>query len=165
MSQHISTVGQIATDPKIFTPENGVQFCTFRLASTERRFDAQRKEWIDGDTTWFTINTFRSLATHANASFTKGDRIVVTGRLRVRQWEKEEKKGTSIEIDADGIGHDVRWGVSSFTKRSGQQEQLAPEGTSETMPAAPPAETESSGSRSTGTDIGAAAADLVGAPF
>lgn len=116
MSQYISVIGQIATEPKLFAPDRGVQFCSFRLASTERRFDPDRKEWIDGDTNWFSINAFRSLARNAKASFRKGDRIIVMGRLRVRPWEKGDKHGTSVEIDAEGFGHDVRWGTSMFTK-------------------------------------------------
>ncbi|MGO3146925.1 MAG: single-stranded DNA-binding protein [Leucobacter sp.] len=127
MSQQLSIIGQLATDPKLFTPEGGVQFCTFRIASTERRFNTATKEWIDGDTNWFTVNSFRSLAVHSHESFTKGDRVVVTGRLRVRHWEKEEKKGTSVEIDADGIGHDVRWGTSTFTKQNSQSEPTTDE--------------------------------------
>lgn len=122
MSQQLSTVGVIATEPKIFTPEGGAQFCTFRLASTERRFDSQKQEWVDGETHWFTVNTFRSLAVHAHQSFMKGDRAIVAGRLRIRNWEKDEKKGTSVEIDADAIGHDLRWGSTVFTKRVGQTE-------------------------------------------
>lgn len=116
MSHNLSLVGQIATDPKFFTPQGGAEFCTFRLASTERRYDANSQEWVDGDTNWFTVNTFRSLARHANRSFKKGDRVVLTGKLRVRTWEKDEKRGTSVEVDAEGIGHDVRFGVSAFTK-------------------------------------------------
>lgn len=125
MSQHISVIGQVATEPKLFAPEGGVQFCTFRLACTERRFDSQKNEWVDAETNWFTINSFRTLATHAKESFAKGDRVIVSGRLRIRNWEKEEKRGTSVEIDIDGIGHDVRWGVSSFTKRVGAATQTS----------------------------------------
>ena len=116
MSQQISAVGTIATAPKLFTPEGGSQFCTFRLASTERRFDAGRNAWVDGDTNWFTVNAFRSLALNAQQSFARGDRVVVSGRLRVRPWESEERRGISVEIDADAVGHDVRWGVSSFAR-------------------------------------------------
>lgn len=116
MSQQISAVGTIATAPKLFTPEGGAQFCTFRLASTERRFDAGRNAWVDGDTNWFTVNAFRSLAFNAQQSFSRGDRVVVSGRLRVRPWESEERRGISVEIDADAVGHDVRWGVSSFAR-------------------------------------------------
>lgn len=117
MSQSFSVIGQVATDPKLFTPESGVQFCSFRLAHTERRFDTERKEWVDRETNWFTINAFRGLALNAKESFRIGDRVIVTGRLRVRKWEKGEKHGTSVEIDADGFGHDLRWGTSTFTKR------------------------------------------------
>lgn len=122
MSQQISAIGQVATEPKFFASENGVPFCTFRLASTERRFDSQKNEWVDGDTNWFTINAFRTLATHAKESFSTGDRIVVSGRLRVKAWTKDEKKGTSVEIDADGLGHDIRWGVSKFSKQAAKLE-------------------------------------------
>ena len=134
MSHQLSVIGQLATDPKLFTPEGGVQFCTFRIASTERRFNTTTKEWTDGDTNWFTVNSFRSLAVHAHESFAKGDRVVVTGRLRVRNWEKEEKKGTSVEIDVDGIGHDVRWGTSTFTKQNSQPEPPADEEAQEGVP-------------------------------
>lgn len=122
MSQHLSTIGVVATDPKLFTPAGGAEFCTFRLACTERRFDGQKQTWVDGETNWYTVNTFRALAVHAHGSLSKGDRVVLSGRLRVRSWEKDEKRGTSVEIDADGIGHDLRWGTSTFTKRSGQSE-------------------------------------------
>ncbi|MCS3428573.1 single-strand DNA-binding protein [Mycolicibacterium mucogenicum 261Sha1.1M5] len=118
MAQHISVIGQIATEPKLFTPAGGAEFCTFRLASSDRRFDAETKEWSDGDTNWFTINTFRGLARHAKQSFKKGDRIVVAGRLRLRDWENEGKRGTAVEVDAEGVGHDVRFGVSGFLKAS-----------------------------------------------
>lgn len=116
MSQHFSTIGQIATEPRLFTPQGGAEFCTFRLASSERRYDAAKQEWVDTDPNWFTVNAFRSLALHTHASFRKGDRVVLTGRLRVRQWETDSKRGVSVDIDADGIGHDVRWGVSAFSK-------------------------------------------------
>lgn len=131
MSQHISVIGQVATEPKLFSPEGGVQFCTFRLACTERRFDSQKGEWVDAETNWFTINSFRTLATHSKESFMKGDRVIVSGRLRVRNWEKEEKRGTSVEIDIDGIGHDVRWGVSTFLKRAAASAPVSEEGSPE----------------------------------
>lgn len=117
MSQHLSTVGVIATVPRIFKPSGGTEFCTFRLASTERRFDGMKQEWVDGTTNWFTVNMFRTLAVHAHQSLSKGDRVIVAGRIRVRNWEKDSKRGTNVEIDADGIGHDLRWGTTRFTKR------------------------------------------------
>jgi len=117
MSTPVSVVGTIATDPRLTKSPAKAAFCTFRVASTERRYDREKNQWIDGETNWFTVNAFRSLAENAERSFEKGDRVVVNGRMRVRQWATEEKSGTSVEIDADALGHDLRWGVSRFEKQ------------------------------------------------
>ncbi|MFV0433246.1 MAG: single-stranded DNA-binding protein [Leucobacter sp.] len=126
MSNQISIVGTIATDPRYSAAESRVPYCTFRVASNERRFHREKNEWIDCGTNWYTINSFRSLAEHAKDSFSKGDRVIVNGRLRIRQWESKEKSGTSVEIDADALGHDVRWGVSRFTKQRTPEQQRPP---------------------------------------
>lgn len=118
MSNRITIVGTIATDPKSIKTQSGVEMCTFRVASSERRFDQAQQKWVDGETNWFGVTTFRSLATHSLESFRKGERIIVAGRLRLRTWENTEKSGTSVDIEADAIGHDLRWGVSSFEKRT-----------------------------------------------
>lgn len=117
MSVPVHVVGIVATDPRLLTVGNGIKLCSFRLGSTQRRYDRKTQTWIDGETTWFTVNLFHGIAENAAASFQKGDRVIATGRLRVRQWEQDQRSGTSVEIEADAIGHDVRWGTSSFTKR------------------------------------------------
>lgn len=113
-----SAVGTIATAPKLLTAENRAAFCTFRIACNDRRYDREQGKWVDGDTNWLTVNAFRSLAHHAEQSFATGDRVIVQGRLRVRRWENSEKSGVSVEVDADALGHDLRWGVTRFSKRS-----------------------------------------------
>ncbi|MFT4231287.1 MAG: single-stranded DNA-binding protein [Leucobacter sp.] len=119
MSTPICVVGTIATDPKFHRSNANVAFCSFRLASNERRYDREQGKWIDGSTSWFTINAFRSLAEHASESFKKGDRIVVSGRARTREWSNESRSGTVLEVESDALGHDLRWGVSTFSKRFG----------------------------------------------
>ncbi len=73
-------------------------------------------EWKDGDTNWFTITAFKNLAINTANSLSKGERIVVTGTLRVRDWDNGERSGTSVEIEADSIGHDLAWGTATFTR-------------------------------------------------
>lgn len=120
MSSHISVVGTVATRPNRFSGAGRATLCSFRLAANERRYNRETQQWEDGETNWFTVVSFRSLADHAEQSFAVGDRILVAGRLRVRPWSNGEKSGTSVEIEADAMGHDLRWGVSSFRKhRSG----------------------------------------------
>ena len=46
----------------------------------------------------------------------KGQPLVVTGKLKVRQWQDADKSGTNVEIDAIAIGHDLNRGTNEFTK-------------------------------------------------
>lgn len=127
MSNNITVVGTVATDPRTLTTHSGVALCTFRLASGERRYDREKNEWVDGETNWFTVTVFRGPALNARDSFRKGDRVIVNGRLRVRSWERDDRSGTSVDIEAESIGHDLRWGVTRFTKRNaGESEAAAP---------------------------------------
>ena len=130
MSTHVTVVGTIATEPTLLQSSQGVQLCSFRVASDERRFDRTQQVWVDGNTNWFTVVCSRSLAEHASESFHKGQRIVVSGRLRVRNWEKEDKRGVTVEVEAESVGHDLRWGVSQFERRtlSSEADQMSSDG-------------------------------------
>ncbi|WP_209561233.1 single-stranded DNA-binding protein [Frigoribacterium sp. PvP032] len=116
MTDTITLTGIIATDPRVVTTEAGLDIASFRLASTHRRFDRVKDEWVDGDTNWYTVTAFRALGANAGQSLHKGERVVVLGRLRVRAWEAGDKSGTTVEVDADAIGHDLRWGRSAFVR-------------------------------------------------
>jgi single-strand DNA-binding protein len=100
---------------------------SFRLASTQRRFDRSQEKWIDGETNWYTVTAFRQLALNSNASLDKGQRVIVTGRLKIREWENGEKSGTTIEIEAESIGHDLSWGTANFTRSVSTATVVAPD--------------------------------------
>jgi single-strand DNA-binding protein len=116
MNDIITVRGIVATDPRHLVTEAGLSITSIRLASPSRRWDRQTSGWTNGPTNWFTVTAFRSLATNTAKSLTKGDRVIVTGRLRVRSWERENRSGTSVEIDAEGIGHDLAWGVATWMR-------------------------------------------------
>lgn len=125
MTIPICIVGTIATAPKLSLTRSRVAFCSFRVASNDRRYDREQGQWVDGETNWFTVNVFRSLAEHASESFAKGDRVVVSGRVRMRRWAAGEKSGTAVEVEAEALGHDLRWGVTTFAKRQGATASIA----------------------------------------
>jgi single-strand DNA-binding protein len=116
MTDTISLTGLVATTPKHIVTGTGLTVTSFRFASTQRRYDRAEQKWVDGDTNWYTVATFRQLATNVNASVQKGQRVIVTGRLRVRDWATDDKHGTNVEIDADAVGHDLSWGTTTFTR-------------------------------------------------
>ena len=116
MTDNITITGVVGTDPHHHVTNQGLPITSFRLASTRRYFDRAKGSWEDGETNWYTVSAFRQLASNASQSIRKGERIVVCGRLRLRAWETGEKSGTAVEIEADAIGHDLTWGVSTYTK-------------------------------------------------
>lgn len=116
MSDIVTATGLVATELRNTTTSEGLHIVSFRLASSQRRFNKSTNSWEYGPTNWFTVSTFRSLADNVAASVAKGDRVVVTGRLRIRGWEKDGKSGTIVEIDAEGIGHDLMWGTARFSR-------------------------------------------------
>ncbi|SJN08354.1 Single-stranded DNA-binding protein [Leucobacter sp. 7(1)] len=143
MSTTVSIVGTIGTTPRLLRSAANVAFCSFRVANTPRRYDRDTSSWVDGETSWYTVNAFRGLAEHAKASLSLGDRVVVSGRLRVRDWKADDRSGTNVELEADGLGHDLRWGTTRFSATPRPQElpetANAQEGTSEVPTSTDPA--------------------------
>lgn len=123
MTDTITITGNIATVPELKYTGNGVAVVNFRVASSQRRFDRSSQSWVDAGTNWYSVSAFRRLADNAIKSLHRGERVVVTGRLRLRDWETTAKRGTTAEIDADAIGHDLLWGTTSFTRSGGAAEQ------------------------------------------
>jgi single-strand DNA-binding protein len=125
MSDMITVRGFVATEVRFVKTQDGLHIASFRLGSTDRRYDRNNDMWVDGETNWFTVTSFRHMAQNVVFSLKKGDKVVVTGRLKIRQWVREDgKSGTTAEIDADAVGHDLMWGVSHF-RRFVQEKQGA----------------------------------------
>jgi single-strand DNA-binding protein len=79
---------------------------TFRVASSERRWDKATESWVDGDRFTASVNCWRRLAEGAR-TLTKGDPVIVTGRLSVREYEVEGVRRYMTEISAVAVGPDL----------------------------------------------------------
>jgi single-strand DNA-binding protein len=151
MHDTVTIVGNVATDPTQGRTTGGVPVTNFRLASTHRRFDDATQTWVDVTTNWYSVAAFRQLGEHAKASLRSGDSVIVTGRMKIRAWENNGKQGTSVDIDADAIGHDLRWGTTAY-RRSARSGVDAPPRTAATSDPHDDAE-QSAHSRGDGPDI------------
>lgn len=117
MTDIITVRGYVATEVRLTLAQSGLPIAGFRMCATERRFDRATDAWVDGHTNWYSVSMFRQLATNAGASIKKGDRVIVTGRLRIRPWSTADgRTGTAVEIDADSAGHDLMWGTANFRR-------------------------------------------------
>ena len=116
MSDTITVTGLIATTPRHIVTSEGLPITSFRLASSQRRFDKASGMWVDVSTNWYTISAYKQLAINCVPSLSKGDRIIVSGRLRVRDWTTDDRTGTNVEIEAEVIGHDLFWATAVATR-------------------------------------------------
>lgn len=107
--EKITIRGLVATTPRYIITQDGLKILSFRLAS----YDSDAPE---GQTNWYTVSSFNDLAYNGSLSIEKGHRVFLTGSLRIRDWDNGERTGTSVEIEADALGHDLAYGTSKFER-------------------------------------------------
>jgi single-strand DNA-binding protein len=127
MQDTITLVGTVGTPPRHIVNANGLAVTNFRLASSNRWFDRAQSRWVDGETNWYSVAAFRQLALNAAASLQQGDRVIIVGKLKIRNWEKGARSGLSVDVEADAIGPDLSWGTARYTKTAGSRGASADE--------------------------------------
>jgi single-strand DNA-binding protein len=117
----ITIVGNLVTDPELRFTANGSAVASFRVASTPRFLDKTTNEWKDGEGLFLTVNVWRQMAENCAESLTKGQRVIVQGRLKQRSYEtREGEKRTVYEIEADDIGPSLLRSTAKVTKTARQ---------------------------------------------
>ena len=105
MSNHITVHGKIGQEPEMRYTGSQMAVISFSIADTYGKDDKKK-------TTWHNITAFGSLAENFASSVSKGDTVIVTGRLEQEEFTKKDgTKGKSIKIIADEIGVSLRWNV------------------------------------------------------
>ena len=113
----IIITGNLTDDPELRYTPNGAAVVKFRVA-VNRRYKDEAGNWKDGETSYFTVNAWRTLAENVAESLTRGTRVVVAGRLQMRSWETQEgDKRTVVEIEADEVGPSLRWATAKVERQ------------------------------------------------
>lgn len=142
MAEHITVAGNVATEPIVAKTDTGTIYTRFRVACTHRFRDAESGQWRDGASNWYTVFAYGTLAENTIKSVSKGMRIVASGTLEVRDWERDERSGVNVNVKADALGIDLRWGkVTGYERTSAgrKAEQDAEAQGDEWLPAVPEA--------------------------
>lgn len=120
MANQITLRGFVSSAVESHALDNGLVVGNFRMGSNIRKLDPVTNQWVDGPTSWFRVNMFRSLASNMSLSIHKGDRILVVGKLKVVTFlRKDGNPGTGVEIDADSIGPDLQFGTATYHRAGG----------------------------------------------
>jgi len=152
----LTVVGNLVADPTLSYTQGGLAVANLTIASTPKTFDRQSNEWKDGEALFLRASVWKEFAEHVAGSLTKGTRIIAQGRLRQRSYEtKEGEKRTSMELEIDAIGPDLRYSTAAVTRaprdssapRAAQQSSGGTVGASGVQPWAttPPASSEAAG--------------------
>ena len=114
---YVTLTGWLGGDVSV-REAGGVPVASFRVASTPRRYVRKTESWEDGDTQWYSVNAWRTLAENCEQSLRRGDPVVVHGRLSVHVWtNKAGLEVTTFEVEAAFVGHDLNRGTSAFQRR------------------------------------------------
>jgi single-strand DNA-binding protein len=88
---NICTVGgRLGVDPERKGESGPV---TFRMANNRWVPGRDGKEGRE-DTSWMTVVSWGPLAERVETTYQKGDRVLVEGRIQIRQWEDAESGKT-----------------------------------------------------------------------
>lgn len=124
----VTVVGTLVSDmrPRRVGPEQTLVL-NFRVASNARRFDKASDSWVDGESLYLSVNCWRRLAENA-ASLVKGDPVIVSGRLRTREWTTDQGERRSVtELEASALGPDLSRCTATVRKQRREGSPSHPE--------------------------------------
>lgn len=102
----VTISGNLVKEVELRFTQNNKAFSTIRIGCSDRRKD-QSGNWVDGSKLYITGICWENLA-EESANLTKGDSVVVTGKLRTNEYEKDGAKVSNIELLVDSISKDIR---------------------------------------------------------
>ena len=122
----VTVSGNLTREPELRNlPNGGQSVCSLRIAHNDRYKDASGN-WADR-ASYFDVSVWGGLGEWMAGNLTKGQKVVVSGRLKWREWETENQgKRQAVDIVADSVqflgGRDDSGGSSGasngFTPRS-----------------------------------------------
>src|ERR1039458_1664750 len=111
----VTITGNLTGNPELRFTATGTPVASFSVASNERYKD-KAGEWQDGPTSFVRCNAWRDLSEHVAESLAKGDRVIVTGILRQRDYEKDGAKRTAWEVAVTEVGAALRYATVKISK-------------------------------------------------
>ena len=103
MSAPITLNGRLGAEPEYKVSNSGIPLCNLRVVTNGRKLNAATQQWEDIDTTWWHVTAFNKVAENA-ATLTKGQRVLIVGKIRERSWETPAgEKRSRHEVVADEV--------------------------------------------------------------
>jgi single-strand DNA-binding protein len=113
----MTIVGTVTADPELRFIPSGAAVANFTVAANERRKNKDTGDWEDGSATFIRCNVWRQHAENVAESLTRGMRVIVTGRLKQREYQTSEgEKRTVFDLEVDEVGPTLQWATAKVNK-------------------------------------------------
>lgn len=117
---YVTVCGNLTADPDRITSEKG-DFTTFRVAVNEFYRDQVSGGYVDGRSSFYKVVAFRAVGANVHKSLSKGEPVLIHGKLRMSQWQGANGETRSApEIEAVNVGPDLRFGIATYQRVPGQ---------------------------------------------
>jgi single-strand DNA-binding protein len=111
---NVTLVGNLTREPELRYTQGGKGVTSFGLA-VSRRYQVNG-EWQE-KTSFFNVTAWDQLGENAAATLSKGTRVIVNGRIEIREYEaRDGGKRTSVDVVADEIGPSLRWARATIER-------------------------------------------------
>lgn len=131
--------GRLTANPELRYTPSGTAVATIRVAFNSRRYDKQSGQWVDADHCYYKGTLFGNAAENATETYSRGDEVVVAGRMRTEQWQ-DKNTGQNREANAlliDAIGASTRSATATVARANRSQPAEQPKDDPWSRPAAP----------------------------
>jgi single-strand DNA-binding protein len=100
----VTISGNLTREPQLRHTAAGTAVCNIRIAHNERR-KTTGGEWIDNPQ-YFDVTIWTNLAEWTARHVTKGDKVVINGRLRWNEYQANDgQTRQAVDINANSLIH------------------------------------------------------------
>jgi len=97
----VTITGNLTRDPELRNLPSGQAVCNIRIAHNERRKNSTG-DWTDYPA-YFDVTIWSGLGEYLANNLAKGQKVVVNGRLKWREYESNGDKRQAVDITADSV--------------------------------------------------------------
>ena len=116
MSFPVTFKARLGADPEMTTGANGSAVTRMRVVTNGRRM--VDGDWQDTDTSWWQVTAFGRQAEAAAEQLRKGDLVLIQGKVKQREWEKDGVKRVTAEVTADEVAKVCKSGQAATAAAS-----------------------------------------------
>jgi single-strand DNA-binding protein len=118
MESQLPLTGRLVQDPRQTVTANGTKMTRFRIACSRGRYDRATNVWVEGEPLFMSVVCWRQLGDNVMQSLSRGDAVVVVGRLTYHEWDDTTGGGrqSRYELQATAVGPDLSRYVTTLSR-------------------------------------------------